>query len=173
MSVTLHTTLGDLKIELFCELTPKTAENFLGLAASGHYDGTVFHRLIRDFIVQGGSQQKGKAKSKGKGKGDRNIYGTPYFQDEIVETLKFDRRGVVAMANKGPNTNCCQFFVTFKAQPQLNNTSTIFGKVIHGFDALEAMEKQEVDHKNRPTNPIRISSVTIHANPIADKQLGE
>ena len=109
--------VGRVTMELFTDHCPKTAENFLGLAASGHYDGTVFHRLIRDFIVQGGSQQKGKAKSKGKGKGDRNIYGTPDFQDEIVETLTFARRGVVAMANKGPNTICCQVFVTFKAQP--------------------------------------------------------
>eukprot|EP01084_Bolivina_argentea_P262065 443084_1 len=175
MSVTLHTTLGDIKIELFCELTPKTAKNFLGLSASGYYDGTIFHRVIHDFIVQGGSNKdkikgKGKNKGKGKGKGDKNIYGTQYFQDEIVDTLKFDSRGIVAMANKGPNTNSSQFFITFKAQPQLNNTSTIFGKVIYGLDTLDTIEKCEVDHKNRPTTPIKIVSITLHANPIADKE---
>lgn len=158
-------------MELFCELTPKTAENFLGLAASGYYNGTVFHRVIRDFIVQGGAQHKKKGKSKGKS--DRNIFGTPYFEDEIVESLKFDKRGVVAMANKGPNTNCSQFFITLKAQPQLNNTATVFGKVIYGMDAMERMERVDVDHKNRPNDPIHIKSVTIHANPIADKQIGD
>eukprot|EP01083_Nonionella_stella_P039051 106205_1 len=170
MSVTLHTSLGDIKIELFCELTPKTAKNFIGLAACGYYNGTTFHRMIRDFIVQGGSnKEKDKSKGKGKGKGDKNIYGTQYFQDEIVDTLKFDKRGVIAMANKGPNTNSSQFFITFKTQPQLNNTSTIFGQVIHGFDTLEAIEKSPVDNKNRPCHPIRVMSITIHANPIASK----
>ena len=172
MSVTLHTNLGDIKIELFCELTPKTSKNFLGLLASGYYDNTIFHRLIRDFIVQGGSNKHRIDKNnKDKAGKDRNIYGKPYFEDEIVDSLKFNQKGIVAMANKGANTNSSQFFITFKGQPQLNNTSTIFGKVIHGFDTLDAMEKCEVDNKNRPCDVIKILSSTIHANPIATKEM--
>mmetsp|Transcript_74040 Transcript_74040/g.66633 ORF Transcript_74040/g.66633 Transcript_74040/m.66633 type:complete len:179 (+) Transcript_74040:19-555(+) len=178
MSITLHTNLGDIKIELFCELTPKTAKNFLGLIASGYYDNTIFHRLIRDFIVQGGSNKhridnnKDKDNKEKAGK-DKNIYGKQYFEDEIVDSLKFNQRGCVAMANKGANTNSSQFFITFKAQPQLNNTATIFGKVIHGYNTLDAMEKSEVDNKNRPSEPIKILSTTIHANPIADKEMND
>ena len=175
MSITLHTNLGDIKIELFCELTPKTAKNFLGLAASGYYDNTMFYRLIRDFIVQGGSNKHRTDNDKEKEKGgkDKNIYGKQYFEDEIVDSLKFNQRGIVAMANKGANTNSSQFFITFKAQPQLNNTSTIFGKVIHGFNTLDAMEKTEVDNKNRPNDIVKIISTTIHANPIADKEMND
>ena len=176
MSVTLHTTLGDLKIELFCELTPKTSKNFLGLCACGYYDNTIFHRLIRDFIIQGGANKyrlnnNNNDKNNGNNnKKDKNIYGIEYFQDEIVDSLKFNQRGIVAMANKGANTNCSQFFITFKPQQQLNNTSTIFGKIIHGFNTLDEMEKIQCDQKHRPSQPIKIISVTIHANPIADKE---
>mmetsp|Transcript_56188 Transcript_56188/g.93636 ORF Transcript_56188/g.93636 Transcript_56188/m.93636 type:complete len:172 (-) Transcript_56188:87-602(-) len=171
MSITLHTTVGNIKIELFCELTPRTAKNFLGLAASGYYNGTTFHRVIKDFIIQGGAN-KDKQHKNGKAK-DQNIFNSQYFEDEIVDTLRFNARGIVAMANKGPSTNCSQFFITLKEQPQLNNTSTIFGRVIHGFDTLESMEQREVDSKNRPTEAIKIKSVTIHANPIADKEQNE
>jgi peptidyl-prolyl cis-trans isomerase-like 3 len=114
-SVTLHTNLGDLKMELYCEEAPRTAQNFLALAASGYYDSTIFHRNIRGFMVQGGDPT-------GTGKGGRSIYGTPSgkFPDELVDSLKHSKRGVVSMANSGPNTNGSQFFITYKAHPHLN-----------------------------------------------------
>ena len=117
MSVTLETTLGPIKIELFCEQTPKTCKNFLGLAASGKYNGTKFHRVIPTFVMQGGS-------TSGNGKSDESIYGGP-FEDEIVEGLRHERRGVVSMANKGPGTNLSQFFITFGKQAHLNNANTV------------------------------------------------
>eukprot|EP01006_Ploeotia_vitrea_P014330 TRINITY_DN38622_c0_g1_i1.p1 TRINITY_DN38622_c0_g1~~TRINITY_DN38622_c0_g1_i1.p1 ORF type:complete len:167 (+),score=78.91 TRINITY_DN38622_c0_g1_i1:33-533(+) len=161
MSVTLHTSLGDLKIEVFCDLAPRTARNFLALCASGYYDSTIFHRSIKKFMVQGGDP-------KGTGKGGRSIYGK-YFDDEIVDSLRHDRRGIVSMANKGPNTNGSQFFILYDAQPHLDNVNSVFGKVIHGFDTLDAMERAKVDEKHRPVVPIQLLSVTIHANPIAEK----
>mmetsp|Transcript_58764 Transcript_58764/g.71848 ORF Transcript_58764/g.71848 Transcript_58764/m.71848 type:complete len:172 (-) Transcript_58764:22-537(-) len=165
MSVTLHTSLGDIKIELFCELVPRASKNFLGLCASGYYNGVKFHRNIQDFIIQGGAPKDSK-----KSKGGKSIYGE-YFEDEIVDSLKFDSRGVLGMANKGPNTNNSQFFISYKELPHLNNTSTIFGKIIFGFDTLDAMETTDVDNKHRPIEPIIIKNVTIHANPIAQKEL--
>jgi peptidyl-prolyl cis-trans isomerase-like 3 len=92
MSVTLHTTHGDIKLELFCELTPMAAKNFLALCAKGYYNDTIFHRNIRNFIVQGGDPT-------GTGKGGQSIYEKA-FRDEIIPTIKHDKRGIVAMANR-------------------------------------------------------------------------
>ncbi len=161
MAVTLKTSLGDLKIELFCDLAPRTCKNFLALAASGKYDGTKFHRCIKGFMIQGGDPT-------GTGKGGESIYGK-YFDDEIVDALKHDRRGILSMASKGPNKNGSQFFITFDKQPHLNNVSTIFGAVIHGFPTLDAMEQTQTDEKDRVLGNITIESVKIHANPFAEK----
>eukprot|EP00455_Lapot_gusevi_P018499 TRINITY_DN2010_c0_g1_i3.p1 TRINITY_DN2010_c0_g1~~TRINITY_DN2010_c0_g1_i3.p1 ORF type:complete len:180 (+),score=46.81 TRINITY_DN2010_c0_g1_i3:62-601(+) len=160
MSVTIHTNLGDIKIELFCDLTPKTSKNFLALCASGYYNNTIFHRNIKGFIIQGGDPT-------GTGKGGASIYGK-HFEDEIVDVLKHDYRGVVSMANCGPGTNGSQFFITYAKHSHLDNVNSIFGKVIHGLDTLDAMERVPVDAKYRPANPIRIRAITIHANPIAE-----
>ncbi|PWN53374.1 peptidyl-prolyl cis-trans isomerase-like 3 [Violaceomyces palustris] len=164
MSVTLHTSLGDLKIEVFCEAVPKAAENFLANCAAGTYDNVKWHRNIKGFMIQTGDPT-------GTGKGGQSIWGKP-FSDEIRSTLKFNARGIVAMANSGPNTNKSQFFITYAKQPHLDGKYTIFGKVIDGAEdggALDAMEKVPVDEKNRPIHEIRLNSVTIHANPIAAK----
>ncbi|KAI9631762.1 cyclophilin-like domain-containing protein [Dioszegia hungarica] len=167
MSVTLHTTLGDLKIEVFCEAVPRTAEltlpNFLALCASGAYTSTIFHRNIKTFMVQGGDPT-------GTGKGGQSIWGKEY-PDEIRQTLKFNSRGVVAMANAGPDTNKAQFFITYAKQPSLDGKYTIFGRVIDGADTtLDTMEKVPVNEKNRPKTEIKILNVTIHANPLAEAQ---
>ena len=179
MSVTLHTTLGDVKIEVFCESVPKAAEvclfpsppvlqpaltggqNFLALCASGAYDDSPFHRLIPKFMVQTGAPAD-------KPKGGQSIWGAP-FDDEIRPALKHTARGTVSMANKGPGTNGSQFFITFDKAPHLDGLNTVFGKVIgdDGFATLAKMEGVPVDGKNRPKEPFRIRSVTVHANPLA------
>jgi len=107
----------------------------------------------------------------GTGKGGQSIWGKP-FQDEIRSTLKFNSRGIVAMANSGPDTNKSQFFVTYAKQPHLDSKNTIFGKVIDGLDStLDAMERVPVNNKNRPLSEIKLTHVTIHSNPVADAQL--
>ncbi|KAH8083916.1 TauD/TfdA-like taurine catabolism dioxygenase [Aureococcus anophagefferens] len=122
-----------------------------------YYDGSPFHRVIRGFMVQTGDPT-------GSGKGGASIWGGA-FGDEFHAENRHDRRGVLAMANKGPGTNRSQFFFTFDAQPHLNDRYTVFGRLIDGFDALDALEKLPVGKKNRPTTDVRIERVTIHANP--------
>jgi len=166
MSVTLHTTHGDLKIEVFCEAVPKTAENFLALCAANYYDGCLFHRNIKGFMVQTGDPS-------GTGKGGESIWGGPYA-DEVRSTLKFNARGIVAMANSGPDTNKSQFFITYAKQAHLDGKYTIFGRVIDGAEdggALDALERVPVNAKNRPTVEVKLEKVTMHANPIADAQI--
>eukprot|EP00743_Colponemidia_sp_Colp-15_P003037 GILK01003283.1.p1 GENE.GILK01003283.1~~GILK01003283.1.p1 ORF type:complete len:178 (+),score=12.63 GILK01003283.1:44-535(+) len=162
MSVTLHTTLGDIKIELHCDQVPRATENFLALCASNYYDNTLFHRNIKGFMIQGGDPT-------GTGRGGTSIWGRK-FPDELVPELKHDKRGVVSMANNGPDSNGSQFFITYSKQTHLNLKYTIIGRVIDGFDVLDKMEKEEVNEKNRPIREIKTESVTIHANPIAENQ---
>jgi len=105
------------------------------------------------------------------GKGGDSVWGGT-FADELRTTLKFNTRGIVAMANSGPNTNKSQFFITYSKQPHLDGKYTIFGKVIDGADStLDAMERVPVNDKHRPHNSIQLTHITIHANPIADAQL--
>ncbi|PWZ06138.1 Peptidyl-prolyl cis-trans isomerase CYP18-1 [Zea mays] len=158
-SVTLHTNLGDIKCEVFCDQVPRTAENLLALCASGYYDGTVFHRNIKGFMIQGGDPT-------GSGKGGSSIWGTK-FADEFRESLKHNARGIMSMANNGPNTNGSQFFITYAKQPHLNGHYTVFAKVIHGFEVLDLMEKAQTGPGDRPLAEIRLNRVTIHANPLA------
>ncbi|KAJ8693087.1 Peptidyl-prolyl cis-trans isomerase cyp10, variant 2 [Pleurotus ostreatus] len=107
----------------------------------------------------------------GTGKGGQSIWGKP-FPDEIRSTLKFNARGMVAMANSGPDTNKSQFFITYAKQPHLDGKYTIFGKVIDGADStLDALERVPVNAKNRPFTEVQLTHVTIHANPIADARL--
>jgi len=160
MAVTLHTTAGDLKIELYCEQCPKACENFLALCANGQYDNCIFHRNIKGFMTQTGDPTNN-------GKGGQSIWEQP-FEDELNENLKHDARGVVSMATNAPNTNKSQFFITFDKHPHLDLKHTIFGRVIDGFDTLEELENTKVDSKYRPVVEQRIRSVSIHANPIAD-----
>jgi peptidyl-prolyl cis-trans isomerase-like 3 len=178
MSVTLHTTLGDIKIEVFCESVPKTAEvksnvlvkqtranislkNFLALCASGYYDGSLFHRLIPQFMIQTGAPPS-------QPKGGQSIWEEP-FEDEIRPALRHNARGIVSMANKGPATNGSQFFICFDKAPHLDGKNTVFGHVL-GDDSLATLKKMEgaeVDKKNRPKEEIKIEKITIHANPLA------
>lgn len=160
MAVTLHTDYGDIKLELFCEQCPKSCENFLALCASDYYNGCVFHRNIKGFMLQTGDPT-------GTGKGGNSIWGDK-FEDELTDTLKHNVSGVVSMANNGPDSNGSQFFITYAKQPHLDLKYTIFGKVIDGFETLDEIEKQPVNEKNyRPLNDIHLLNVTIHANPLA------
>lgn len=163
MSVTLHTTCGDVKIELYCEFVPKTANNFLALCASGYYDDTIFHRNIKGFMIQGGDPT-------GTGKGGKSIYNAETngkFEDEIVDSLRHSKRGIVSMANSGPNTNGSQFFITYKAHGHLNGKYTVFGHVIDGMDVLDRLERVPTGQGDRPLQEIVLKTVTIHANPLA------
>ncbi|KAL1883902.1 Peptidyl-prolyl cis-trans isomerase cyp10 [Diaporthe australafricana] len=165
MSVTLHTTAGNIKIEVFCDSVPKTAENFLALCASHYYDASPFHRLIASFMAQTGGPANPSPENP---KGGRSIWGGT-FDDEIRPALKHAQRGMVSMANKGPGTNGSQFFILFDKAPHLDGLNTVFGKVI-GDDSLATLAKieaLEVDKKNRPKEPCRIESITVHANPLA------
>merc|ERR1712119_124815 len=121
MSLTIKTNLGVLKVELFCAQAPKTCKNLLALAASGYYDNTTFHRNIKGFMVQGGDPT-------GTGKGGESVYGKP-FNDEFHQRLRFVRRGLVAMANSGPDDNGSQFFITLGPCNDLNKKHTIFAKI--------------------------------------------
>ncbi|KAM0802987.1 cyclophilin-like peptidylprolyl cis trans isomerase [Usnea florida] len=163
MSVTLHTTLGNIKIEVFCESVPKTAENFLALCASSAYDSSPFHRSLPTFMVQTGSPASASAKV------STSIWGTD-FEDEIRPSLRHNARGIVAMANKGPNTNGSQFYITYGPAPHLDGKNTVFGRVIgdEGTATLQKLETKEVDKKGRMQGGVvSIERVTIHANPIA------
>jgi len=161
MAITLITDYGDMKVELFCEECPKTCKNFLALCASGYYNGSLFHRNIKGFMVQTGDPT-------GTGKGGNSIWGEK-FKDEIVPHLKHNNRGILSMANSGPDTNGSQFFITYGKHPHLDMKYTVFGKVIDGFEVLDDLEKLEVNEKNyRPRKKVHVTSIKIHANPFAD-----
>ena len=172
MSVTLHTSVGDIKLEIFCDTCPRTAFNFLALAASGAYDGTIFHRNIKGFMVQGGSTE-----DKTGVKGGESIWGDVAFPDEFHPNNLHDKRGALSMANKGPNTNRSQFFILYGPQPHLNNHHTVFGRVLDGWDILDKIENMPVmgssapkkKLENCPVDPPVIKSITVHANPLADE----
>jgi peptidyl-prolyl cis-trans isomerase B (cyclophilin B) len=126
----IETPKGPIKLELFDEQAPKTVENFEKLAADGFYDGLTFHRVIEDFMIQGGCPE-------GTGTG-----GPGYtFEDEFHPDLKHDSAGVLSMANAGPNTNGSQFFITHVATPWLDGKHSVFGKVIEGQEVVDSIEQ--------------------------------
>jgi cyclophilin family peptidyl-prolyl cis-trans isomerase len=145
----MHTNAGQITIELFDEDAPKTVENFKKLAGEGFYDGLVFHRVIRDFMIQGGCPQ-------GTGSG-----GPGYqFEDEFNDNRVV--RGALAMANAGPDTNGSQFFiVTIDAAPWLDGKHTVFGKVVSGMEAVDAIEGTETGAGDRPRNDQVIERVEL------------
>ena len=148
MAVTLHTQLGDLKVELRCDTAPRCSFNFLALAASGTYDGTPFHRLMPGFMVQGGDPT-------GTGKGGESIYGGK-FADEITRELKHTGAGILSMANAGPNTNGSQFFITLAPVPWLDGKHTVFGRISSGMQVIRRMGVARTDANDRPVDPIKI-----------------
>jgi cyclophilin family peptidyl-prolyl cis-trans isomerase len=145
----MNTTLGTIAIEFFDDDAPKTVENFRKLASDGFYDGVIFHRVIPDFMIQGGDPQ-------GTGSG-----GPGYtFEDEFNQRKVV--RGALAMANAGPNTNGSQFFiVTIDAAPWLDGKHTVFGQVTAGMDAVDAIEATPTGRQDRPTDPPSIESIEL------------
>ena len=148
-AATLHTSEGPVTVELFDDAAPKTVANFKELAGQGFYDGVIFHRVIRDFMIQGGDPT-------GTGSG-----GPGYtFEDEINEHKVV--RGALAMANAGPDTNGSQFFiVTTDEAPWLDGKHTVFGRVTDGMDVVDRIEAVETDSRDRPVRDVRIESVEL------------
>jgi len=133
---TLHTSKGDIIIDLYAKNVPHTVNNFVFLARQGFYDGTIFHRVIADFMAQGGDPT-------GTGRG-----GPGYkFRDEFDPKLRHNMPGVLSMANAGPNTNGSQFFITHGPQPHLDNKHSVFGKVIEGQDVVNSIKQGDVMEK--------------------------
>ncbi|MDP2364460.1 MAG: peptidylprolyl isomerase [Ignavibacteria bacterium] len=149
----IKTNMGTIEIELFEKQTPKTVENFVGLANKGYYKDVIFHRVIDGFMIQGGDPT-------GTGRGGESFWGKK-FNDEIDSTLVFDKEGILAMANAGPNTNGSQFFITLAATAWLNGNHTIFGKVISGMDIVKVIGKVEKGPQDRPVKDVVMESVTI------------
>jgi peptidyl-prolyl cis-trans isomerase B (cyclophilin B) len=148
-TATMRTSHGDLTLELFDEDAPKTVENFKKLASDGFYDGVTFHRIIRDFMIQGGDPT-------GTGSG-----GPGYtFEDEINDHKIV--RGALAMANAGPNTNGSQFFiVTTGEAPWLDGKHTVFGRITDGMDVVDAIEGVDTDARDKPRTPVTIDAITL------------
>ncbi len=165
LTAILETSLGDIHIKLFPDKAPKTVKNFVELAKGEKewvdpktlqkvkkplYDGTIFHRVIPNFMIQAGDP-------KGNGTG-----GPGYrFEDEFNASLKFDRPGLLAMANAGPNTNGSQFFITEVPTPHLNNRHTIFGEVTKGLDIAKAIARVPRDARDKPMENVVLKKVRI------------
>lgn len=160
--VSIHTSHGDLTLELYPEHAPKAVWNFIKLAQQGYYDGIVFHRNIRNFMIQGGDPS-------GTGKQGQSIWGK-IFEDELLSPLKHDGRGVVSMANKGKNTNSSQFFITYRKTPHLDGKHTIFGKVVESDDTLRKLEEIKVGENDRPIEDITMDKVVVYVDPFAEFQ---
>ncbi|GBG94674.1 peptidyl-prolyl cis-trans isomerase [Ligilactobacillus salitolerans] len=175
----IETTLGQITVQLFPEQTPKTVENFVGLAEKHYYDGTIFHRVIPEFMIQGGDPTR-------TGMGGQSLYGAP-FEDEFSVEL-FNVRGALSMANAGPNTNGSQFFIVqsstvpadmlnqMKAAqypdqvidmyqnggtPWLDHRHTVFGQVLDGLDVVDAIAAVQTGAQDKPVKEIKIESIVI------------
>jgi peptidyl-prolyl cis-trans isomerase B (cyclophilin B) len=146
---TMQTNQGAIEIELFDDDAPKTVENFKKLANDGFYNGVIFHRVIPDFMIQGGDPT-------GTGTGGPGYQFEDEFNDHKVE------RGALAMANAGPNTNGSQFFiVTAEATPWLDGKHTVFGKVTSGMEVVDTIEQTETDPRDKPLEEMRIESISL------------
>jgi len=152
--IVLETNRGKIELRLFPEIAPLACENFIGLIEKGYYNNIIFHRVIKDFIIQAGDPT-------GTGAGGQSLWGDRAFVDEIKEEVKFDKPGILAMANSGPNTNKSQFFITLKPTPWLNGKHTIFGEVVSGMDVVEKIANTPTDSNDRPKEEQKIIRVYI------------
>ena len=179
IKVVMHTNKGDMTFKLFPDIAPKTVENFVGLAKKHYYDGLIFHRIIDDFMIQGGDPT-------GTGMGGESLWGKP-FNDEFSNQL-FNLKGALSMANAGPNTNGSQFFIVTNAHldpsmqaqlseagfpepiieaykqggtPWLDHRHTVFGQVLSGLSVVEKISKVKTGANDKPVEPVTIDQVTI------------
>ena len=152
-TVVMETTQGTLELELKPEVAPKACENMVKLAKKGYYDGIVFHRIIKEFMIQGGDPT-------GTGTGGESIWGKP-FEDECTASVTFSKPGLLAMANAGPGTNGSQFFITTVETPWLNGNYTIFGEVKKGYDVVQKLEALETGMQDRPVKEHKIIKMTV------------
>lgn len=178
--VEIETTMGNIKIKLFPEYAPKAVENFIKHSEEGYYDGLIFHRVIKDFMIQGGDPN-------GNGTGGESIWGKP-FEDEFSKNL-FHLRGAFSMANSGPNTNGSQFFIVQSTKldrslkkkmedagypkeiieayekhggtPWLDGAHTVFGHVIEGMDVVDQIAETKVDAKDKPEKDVFIKKINV------------
>ena len=146
----MHTNMGDITIQLYPEVAPKTVENFVTLAKKGYYNGLIFHRVIKDFMIQGGDPT-------GTGTG-----GPGYtIKDEFSSKLTHEGAGVLSMANAGPNTGGSQFFITLRACPWLDGKHAVFGKVTKGMNVVYKIGKVKTDGNDKPLEPVTIKNIVI------------
>ncbi len=158
--VKLLTNYGPLNLLIHCDLVPKTAENFLELCQTGYYDNTIFHRLVKNFCLQGGDPT-------GTGTGGSSIFGKP-IEDEFHQKLLHKGRGVLSMANTGKHTNQSQFFITLKATPHLDEVHTVFGEVVGNVKLLDDLEAIGSDQNDKPKKEIKILSAEVYSNPFRE-----
>lgn len=149
----VETNQGTFEVTLYSDIAPKAVENFLKHAEDHYYDGTIFHRVIPGFMIQGGDPL-------GNGTGGQSIWGKA-FEDEVSPNVKFDKPGLLGMANRGPKTNGSQFFITTAATPWLNQKHTIFGEVTKGYDVVQKIESTRTGPQDRPVEPQKILKITV------------
>ncbi len=154
--VVLETNQGNIELKLNEEVAPKACENFKGLVKTGYYNGHIFHRVIKNFMIQGGDPT-------GTGRGGESIWNKP-FEDEFSPKALFDKAGILAMANAGKNTNGSQFFITTKPTPWLNGHHTIFGEVVSGYDVVQKIENTKTAPGDKPTEAQKIIKAYIKGN---------
>ncbi|MDQ3014878.1 MAG: peptidylprolyl isomerase [bacterium] len=158
MNAIFHTTKGDITIEFFGQDTPNTVTNFAKLAESGFYNGVKFHRVIKDFMLQGGDPLT-KDDSKA---GEWGTGGPGYrFNDEIGPNNR-NAAGTISMANSGPNTNGSQFFINLKDNNFLDTKHTVFGRVVQGLDVVQAIGETLVGSNDRPVEPVIINNISLN-----------
>ena len=154
-SAVIETSLGSIEIELFTDIAPITVNNFVNLSNDGYYDNVIFHRVIKGFMIQGGDPS-------GTGHGEMGKYPGYEFQDELNNPMQYEK-GIVAMANRGPNTNGSQFFIMHVDYP-LPYDYTIFGKVSNGIDVVDAIANVQTGDMDKPVDDVVINSVEIKEN---------
>lgn len=151
--VVFETNQGNIEIKLKTDVAPKACENLVTLIKKGYYNDLVFHRVIEGFMVQGGDPT-------GTGAGGESCWGKE-FEDEFAQEEVFTKPGILAMANRGPNTNGSQFFITTAQTPWLNHKHTIFGEVVKGYDVVQKIEQSPTDHQDRPKDTQKIVKAYI------------
>ena len=151
--VVFETNSGNISFKMYPDIAPKAVENFTGLVQKGYYDGIIFHRVIKNFMIQGGDPT-------GTGRGGDSIWGTN-FEDEFSPYTLFEKAGLLAMANAGKNTNGSQFFITTAKTPWLNGHHTIFGEVIDGMDVVRKIESTATGSQDRPLSEQKIIKAYI------------